>query len=345
MTKQQAAPPERQQWKGASLAARIKVVNDIFIQHRAVSDLFRYIERQLLINSAQGSADGVLVIAAPGSGKTHTIKQLELMYPSVVTPTLTTKPVVILNIPSRPNSNSMGEAMLKAIGDPLPGAGTSQAKLERIEMFLGELETKVVAIDNFQDIPARRQIRGIEELGDWVRNLCSMNFPGVVLAFGTEEAAVVRDSNSQLRRRMQARFELPIFSAAGKDALARWIFILTEIDKYFPLAQESGFGAGQFAGRLLVATGGNFDYLIKLLVQALTESRIADRERIEMEDLRTGFAMKHGVAAEGGNPFDLDFTSTVLDGPGQIFDFKSAVDKAEQKNGGGASKPRKASGT
>lgn len=329
----------REAWRGAPLSARLTAIEGIFISHKAVRALFDYIEHQFQFNEARGSADGVLVIAESGTGKTRTIKQLELMYPSVITPTLTTRPVVRLNIPPSPTPKSLGKAMLDALGDGDPSSGNAYEKFERIEALLVSVATKVIAIDNFQDIPARRRVRGIAEMSDWFRNLCSIRFPGVVVAFGTKEAAIVRDSNPQLCRRMQARFELPMFSITGDENIKRWRHILKELDKRMPLAEDSKLSDSAMSVRIFVATGGNFDYLKKLLAQSMTVALKRGSERIDMQDLQFGFAGQHQLLAEGGNPFHPDFASTKLNGPGQIFHDSSTGGDTFQAYGPAVSAP------
>lgn len=235
-----------------------------------------------------------------------------------------------LLIPKSPNANSLGAALLKALGDPAYRAGNAQEKFERIEVLLNAVEARVIAIDNFQDIPARRRIRGISEIGDWFRDLCSMKFPGVILAFGTEEAAIVRDSSTQLRRRMQARFELPVFSIETPTDVKRWKWLLGEIDLRLPMAEDSNLNESKMAVRIAVACGGNFDYLMKLLEKAMMSAVNRGSERIEMEDLLKGFDTQHQVSAEGGNPFKEDFTSTRLNLPGQIFHNPSEDDDSSR---------------
>lgn len=322
----------RETWRGAPLKARLTALEGIFIRHKAVRALFEYIEHQFQFNVARGMADGVLVIAESGAGKTKTIDQIELTYPSVITPTLTTKPVVRLTIPPSPTPKSLGRAMLEALQDGDPSSGSAQEKFERIEALLVSVETRVVAIDNFQDIPARRQVRGIAEISDWFRDLCSIKFPGVVVAFGTKEAAIVRDSNPQLSRRMQARFELPVFSIEGDENVKRWKRILKELDDKLPLAESSNLSDSEMSVRIFVATGGNFDYLKKLLAKSMPAALKRGHERIELQDLQLGFAGQHQVLAQGGNPFDPGFAGTKLNGPGQIFHNSSKSSGASKPN-------------
>jgi len=191
---------------------------------------------------------------------------------------------------------------------------------ERAKKLVLATQTKIIAIDDFQDIPARRKARGIETLGDWIRDLCEMEFPGLVVALGTEEAAVVRDSNTQLLRRMQVRLELPHFSIDGNDVAKSFGALVLKINELLPLAESSEvLKRKETLVPLYLATGGSFDYLMKLMCRSLARAVQSGKEQIEIEDFRKGFDDQHEIAAQFGNPFDPDHDKQRLIGKGQIF--------------------------
>lgn len=202
---------DRNRWRGKPLEVRLAALDTIFVVHRDVQKVLRYIEMELPHRKAARRSCGALVIASTGSGKTTLIDYLARLYPDEVQQTITYRRVVAFRVPKAATPKALGRALLKALGDPLYDLGDAESKLERIADLLKSCGTLIVALDDFQDVPARRKRRGIKDVGDWIRDLCEMKFPGIFLAFGTEDAAVVRDSNDQLLRRMQARLELRAF--------------------------------------------------------------------------------------------------------------------------------------
>ncbi|MDT3678873.1 MAG: TniB family NTP-binding protein [Burkholderiaceae bacterium] len=309
----------RTKWLGRTLAVRLVDFNKIYVVHEAVGRVVAHIKRELILCEAKGRASGILVIGASGAGKTSLIAYIKRIYPDQVSPTLTCRPVVSFSIPAMPSPNSMGAALLGALGDPLPTKGNALEKMNRAAILLNTVGTKIVAIDNFQDVPTRRKARGVEQIASWLRDLCDLPFPGVVMAFGTKDAAAVRDAHKELLRRMQARLELPLFALDTPKQAAAFKRLLNLIDESLPLAEQSGLSSRALAARLYRATNGNLDYLIKLLEKALVCAVARGAERIEMGDLEAAFLQQHQVAAEGGNPFSEDYDGKELREPGQIF--------------------------
>lgn len=309
---------EKSRWKGASLDARLLHFRTIFVKHKAVNAVVTAIKEELPLRQIAGHAVGMLVIAGPGSGKSSLLKFLARAFPDEVSPTLTTRRVVIFKVPVSPSPKSMSSALLKALGDPTYDRGTLPEMLFRLGELIKRVGVTIIGLDDFQDVPSKRRARGVEAIANWIRDLCDLDFHGVVLAVGTDEADVVRDAHPQLRRRMQARFELPVFSMDTPKATGAFTSLLDLLDQSLPLAETSNL-SGNFCRPLLAATGGIFDYLMKLLVKATVHAVKRGSEKIERLDLIAAFDRQHQVAAIGGNPFVDDWNGQALVAPGQIF--------------------------
>lgn len=310
-----SAEQKRKRWLGAPLGDRLKYMDGLYLKHASVQRAFEWLEIELEMRKVKNCASGLLIIAPTGCGKSAFVKELERVYPGVSTPEKTQKPVVSFKIPATPTPKALGEALLKALGDPLYARGSAKDKLDRLKILLPALGTVIIAIDDFQDVPANRRERGVERVANWIRDLCDIEFPGVVVALGTEEAAIVRDAHEQLRRRMQSRLEFPVFER--KDDKFRGL--LKSIDDSLPLAERSGFDAPQIAVRFHRANGGVLDYLMKLINAALLFAVKRGNERIELSDLERAFQHMHEVPAAGGNPFASDYDGRELDKPGEAF--------------------------
>jgi hypothetical protein len=309
----------RNQWRDKPLPARLKRIAAIFVEHAAVKNLLAHIETQLMMAEARRKSSGTLVIAESGAGKSTFIKYLKAKYPDSCTPEVQFRPVVHFKVPSSPTPKQMGAAFLKALGDPLAKVGTAEEKMSRIGKLIETCQTRIIAIDDFQDVPARRGSQGVKAVGDWVRDVFEMEFTGTLLAFGTQQAAVVRDSNEQLGRRMMARMELPVFEIQTSTGSDTFRSLLSTIDAQLPLAEDSGLAKPDFMARIFFACAGNLDYLMKLLCHAVARAVQGSREHLELQDLEHAFTDLHQVAARHGNPFSQDYDGRPLDKPGQVF--------------------------
>lgn len=294
----------KEAWRGASVQARLKDFAGHYLVHDSVQSILSSIESELVCNEARGMATGILVIAESGVGKSSLIKHLITKNPARVEKEVTLRPMVAFKVPKTPTANSMGAALLKALGDPDYNADTSDGKLERIGSLLRICQTKIVAIDDFQDVPARRKSKGVREVAFWLRDLCEIKFPGVVLATGIKSAMIVRDNTAQLKRRMTIVHELPLFEIRTREGLRKFRRVIRGLEKRLPLAEPSGLVVPDVLKRMYVATGGRFDYIMKLLSKALYVVTQNGVERIEMTHLKQAFDMLHPDGTKRGNPFD-----------------------------------------
>lgn len=314
-----ATPHTRDAWRGRNVTERLAEMKGIFVRHEGVQFVEKFLEQELLLREAEQQASGALLTALPGAGKTWLLKHLQRMYPVVETPTLTTLQMVCFKVPKAPTTKSMGTALLKAMRDPMADYGDSDEKVERIGALLRKTGVRIVAIDDFQDVPAKRRERGVQAISFWIRDLCDLPFPGVVLAVGTAEAEQVRDNNDQIKRRMTATLNLPEFGIASKDQVRRFRSLLSQIDAALPLAEDSGLSQPDVAARLYLATHGLMSYLMKLLLRSLVRTVQRGAEHMELQDLEAGFGDLHQVSALAGNPFAADFDGEQLVRPGQVF--------------------------
>lgn len=294
----------REVWRGAPLADRLKHMSGQYLVHSSVQKILDSIQAELVCNSARNLASGILVIAESGVGKSALIKHLMRLHPVRVQKDVTLHPMVAFKIPKRPSAKSLAEALLRALGDPDYKSGSADHKFERIKVLLTTCGCKIVAIDDFQDVPARRKDKGIAEISDWLRDLCEIEFPGVILALGTPPALVVRDSNVQLKRRMTTVHQLPVFDIASKANAEKYVEAMDGLVELMPLAESSKNNHHDVYPRILIASSGRFDHIIKLLVKAVIVVVNEGGERMEMQHLKKAFEMLHEDGSLLGNAFD-----------------------------------------
>lgn len=309
----------RGQWKLAALKFRYAHIDKLYYKHTAVVNILNYIKNETESRSADGRTSGLLIVAPSGAGKTALIKYLIGCYPSEVAVEYRTCPVVAFTVPTVPSPSTMGSAMLRSMDDVLWDRGTAEQKLDRIKRLLVLAKTRLVLIDNFQDIPTRRKSRGVLNVATWVRDVCDINFGGIVVVLGTVEACQVRDANEQVQRRIKARLTLPVFSGDTTKEMLEFAKLLRGLEKNLPLAENSDIYLGDMPKRIHCATRGNFDYIIKLLKQAIKIAVSGGQERLSVQILHDAFQVEHQDYASSENPFAPEFLWTRLEQPGQVF--------------------------
>lgn len=310
---------DRSMWRGKSISERRRALKEVFVLHACAKRTVEWIEWEMKARLAEARANGALLICPSGAGKTALARYMARRYPDVVTDELTIRSVVYLNVPLSVTASSFGTALLDAIGDPLPTKGNAEVKLKRGIHLLNVCKARLIFVDNFQDIPERRAGCGVREIGNWVRNLIEGSESSLVVAMGTEAATIVRDSNPQLKRRMQACLSMPYFDIRSTKGRSEFRSLLAKLDDQLPLAEFSQISSEAIAPRLAIASNGILDYLMKLLLNAVSRAVEGQRESITMEDLERAFVDSHQIAAEGGNPFSCHHPGSLLDRAGQLF--------------------------
>lgn len=325
----------RQRWKGTDVETRIREFRKIYIEHEDLAKAGQSIDcKAFEIEDAQALNDdfvydptatygaGILVIGESGAGKSTFARQLCARHPPVRTATATYLPTVYMRVPSAPTERSMGNALLEAMGHPDRG-GTATVLRGRAIQLMRSCRVRRLIIDDFQDIPATR-IKGVQRMGDWLRAIIDAT-PCVVIALGTPAALVVRDSNDQLQRRMQAIHHLLPFLSTSTDkvlfrnSIVRWAKLMASIDARLPLAEASQLSSPKLAACLLQGTNARFGHLSALLAQGIRCAVESGSERMEITHLHTAFRRTFGSAADHGNPFDPDYDGEPLIGAGQAF--------------------------
>lgn len=330
----------RECWLGASINERVKAIRSMYIAHSDLLNAESVIENKIFeIEGAHSFDDehfqyvdtatygsGILMIGESGAGKsTFAGRLLDRRRPQR-TATETYLPAVYMRIPSGPTERSMGDALLNAMGHPERSGTADQLRIRCIHL-MRKCRVRMLIIDDFQDIPASRT-KGIKTLGDWLRRIID-GAPCLVVALGTPSAAVVRDSNEQLMRRMQATARILPFSVEGtgpvaavalKGTLDRWCKLMAAVDAELPMAEASSLADTDLALRLLMGSNARFGHLNKLLQHGIKVAVAAGSERIERNHLVEAFKHTFGTAADHGNPFAEDYDGEPLTKPGQAFD-------------------------
>ena len=148
-----------------------------------------------------GETRGMMLVGAPGSGKSHLMDRTLSKMGEVLERSVDTRPVIACPVPSPATFKSMVLALLEETG--FEGANPRQESWSLWQMFrhrIGMLETALVWIDEAQDLfcaDRRLILRALKSLmqGD--------NAVAVVLS-GTEDLADVIRSDAQVKRRFTA---------------------------------------------------------------------------------------------------------------------------------------------
>jgi hypothetical protein len=308
-------------WQGRSLKDRLEHIVTIVVPHpqftHAVNEIVA--RRHRVITQKMGGA--FCVIAATGGGKTTLAETIQHMFPDIETDDRTIRRVVYFSVPPRPSSVSMSSATLKALGDPRWEKGRADVLAYRAIHLLKECKTEIILLDNTHDIPERRTLKGVREVGNWIRDIIDQ-VPALFVSIGAEQGMDVFRANSQTRRRSPAAVHIAYFDFQTPQGMSRFRRFLFELDLRLPVSEMSNLSDFETAKRIGLITNGIPDYIIKLLSEAIEHALKNNRENIAWEDLRAGVAeLFEECCSEELNPFSPNNqTLRQLDQAGEPFE-------------------------
>lgn len=264
----------------------------------------------------QKRGDGMMIIGCSGVGKSTLIEAYQKQY-GFESIEGTSKRVLVIRTPEVPTAKMLVEQMLYAIGDPASHSGSLTSKTERLKMFIQRMGVEMLVFDEFQHfvIRANRVRRG--EAEDWLKNLISA-LPCAVVLVGTPECEQLLENNPQLGRRFSQRIELASFTHS-EDSLDEFTAVLKMLERNMPGEWRETLTNGDVPLRMLYASCGIIDYVIKLLEGAHYLSQL-ERDPPSLELLSKAFRkFIWRKAHRTKNPFDVRFRWSFLTNVGEPF--------------------------
>lgn len=310
------SPPDKTFWLNKSVEVRQKWTEHLYINYLGSKKILGDFLHKLAHCERSRRYQAMLIIGPTGSGKTtlaSRMKDLAVSLYGRAHEEKTICPVIQFAVPDPCTPFEFSISILKALGDPDPRGRKHRADtIEAAERFLQECEVRLVLLDNFQDIPARRGKRGIELVGARLRELIDHS-SALWVFLGTSEALNVVNSDAQLVKRISYRARLRYFSIVGDDAKT-FVMLLRSLDKWVPLSQASCLVEPGTAALMYLATEGVFERIVQLVDSGWFIAVQAGRETMCLKDLEDAYAYVHGPQIDTVNPFHPDFIKRRLIG-------------------------------
>lgn len=290
------------------------------IEHAIFQETVRTIARVHQRWRDTGVAEGLLVVAQTGAGKSTTLKFYRDQFPRYETPEGTQIPILYVATPESPSVRDLAEAVLDAFGDPAADKGSARAKTRRILNFVKKCGVQMIVIDEFHHFhDGNRQ--EAKRVSNWLKLLIEqLNIP-VILA-GLPRAIAVVNRNPELRRRFCAPFYLRPFGFKEADEKVEFRAVLKRMHSLVPGACECvSFHDEAMAERFFYASSGLIDYVVKIIDRAVSNTSADYGGKVTQECLEQAF--KDAVWPTAPlilNPFNQKAKFRLLTKPGEPFD-------------------------
>lgn len=296
------------------------------IEHPRFTAVIREIARIHQRGRAAGVAEGLLVVAQTGSGKTTALDYYRSRFPRSVVAGITKIPVLSVETPESPSVKDLAEAILHALGDPAAAKGTTSAKTQRIIMFFKECGVQLLLIDEFQHFFDGSRVKESSRVSDWLKALINKVGVPVVLA-GLPRAIQVVNINPQLRRRFATPYYMEPFGFATDDDRLEFRGVLKLIHKRLPKGSID-ISEANLARRFYFASHGLFDYIVKIIDDAASRGGSGPHGMLVMSDYARAFkAVVWSAAPDQLNPFVETATLRLLTQPLEPFDIWDDIEK------------------
>ncbi|HWI83488.1 TniB family NTP-binding protein [Ramlibacter sp.] len=286
------------------------VLNDCLSQIHAMHSAARH---------HRGKARGMLIYGLTGTGKSTAAKEYEQRYPRSQASDRVLIPVLRVELPGHPTAKAIGEAILIALGDPLPHAGSAEFRMNRVRKLFKECQVELVILDEFQHITDNLNGRDRNIAADTIKNL--MNDTGIPCVFiGTPSCRAYFVQNQQLGRRCSPKIGIRPFGFGTAADRTDFLRLLLALHHKLPFTGPSALIDPQTAEALHFASFGLVGLLIQLVECALRNTLLARATQLTREALHQAFAeVIYPRCPSNRNPFDKRFNCMPLTGPEEPF--------------------------
>lgn len=292
------------------------LVEAALVLHPAFQDTLRRLAQCFRAKQRSREAVCVAVVGESRTGKSRALEEFAREHPPFRDAEGLTVPIVQISVPSLPTVSSLAELILEQLGDPIPNKGTETQKTKRARKLLKELNTVILALDEFQHFYDKATQRVQHIVADWLKVLVDKAEIALVVAGLPSCLSVIRQ-NEQLMGRFLAPVKLSRFDWLVPAERESFIKILGGLQDCLQEFDLPCLASDEMSFRFYCASGGLIGYVTKLLRQAIWNAIDSGTTQITLEDLAQAFRdidiSEGGKNVTASNPFERGFCVALSD--------------------------------
>jgi hypothetical protein len=280
--------------------------NTNFITHPAVVQARKQILHLIKTGNDRNVPNIQFLVGPTGVGKSGLIDAImdDKQFQPSEGPNGDLRPILLVEAPHKGTIKGLAEVMLRELGDPHPARGTETEMKDRIYNYLAGQETKLVIIDEVQQLSRSNRY----DYAEFLKTLKN-NVTCPILCVGLADALELARSNAQLKRRCRPAIELrPLdwFNAKERKIyrgiLAAFRKTLAPRFNSLPIENDAIAAATHIATG--GAVGGTHDFL-RLCIDENDLDDVATSDQVQIKHMAMAFDGVHSGERNVFNPFTV----------------------------------------
>lgn len=294
----------RQKYQMMDIEQKKEQIKHLRIIHPRFHKALQLIKRCHESTAISTDPQCMLITGPSGSGKSTIFETYIRKHDRMIYEETRTKKVVLwAEIPSPTRISTFLETMLEQLGDPFPMRGTIGNKNHRLVNLIKDCRIELIMLDEFQHFVHTENQKINYEVADCFKSIINRTKVPVVL-FGLKQAESVLECNPQLKRRFSMKYSLPPFGYEDDTRVQEFRILMKHLDNILPFENLSGLDTPDIADRIMHATGGIMNSIMKLVREAALIALEQEKDKIEMIDLAKAYQLHEWIfGGTGSNPF------------------------------------------
>lgn len=223
-----------------------------------------------------------------------------------------TAPAFYISFKNSENLGDLTGAFLEKLNDRKPRIGKTADRAARVRELLHQCKTVILFLDELHDLQGlqKHNRKRVTEFIGWVKELSNTR-SFVICLMGEPSCKNIFDSDTQMARRFKRQYTLNALTPGTAEQCGALTQFLEQVGLQLlectPLQSLPPIHVYENALRFFAAAGGNLDFTMTLIKDAVLTALLNGRTSLVMEDFAQSWdkGITHAASKIRMNPFSI----------------------------------------